>query len=231
MKMSKLIDLTNQELGRLKVLRLNGRDKRGRAKWECICKCGKIFTAHGFDIRSGHTQSCGCLNREIVNAKQREWRKTHEPHLIHGESNSRLYAIFLGMKDRCNNSNDTAYKNYGGRGIKVCDEWKEYINFHNWAVTNGYTDNLTIDRKDNDGNYCPENCRWATYSEQANNTRTNVLIFYNNEIKTLSQWAHLYNISVSVLSSRLKRNWTIEEALSTVPSLNNKKHIKRREAI
>ena len=126
------------------------------------------------------------------------------------------------MKNRCNNQNDKNYKNYGARGIKVCDEWQNsYDLFRKWAINNGYKESLTIDRADNNGNYCPENCRWATREQQNNNTRQNHYIEYNGEIKTLSEWAKTYGLTRSCLKARIRNQWQIERALKT-PQRNKK---------
>ena len=120
------------------------------------------------------------------------------------------------MKRRCYDNNAISYNKYGGRGIKVCEEWQEYEPFSEWAKNNGYTDELTLDRIDNNGDYSPNNCRWATYKEQALNTRTNHFIEFCGEIKTLSQWADELGINRSTLCERINsRGWSIEKALTT----------------
>ena len=147
---------------------------------------------------------------------------------IHGGSKrkqkERLYNIWNGMKNRCFNEKDKNYKNYGARGITVCQQWKEdYGLFRKWAMENGYNDNLTIDRISNNGNYEPSNCRWATREEQNNNTRQNHYIEYNGKVKTLSQWATYYGLTRSCLKCRIKKGWEIEKALTT-PQRNKIKH-------
>lgn len=119
------------------------------------------------------------------------------------------------MKGRCERPTSPRYYTHGARGIKVCPEWQEFIPFRDWALANGYQDNLTLDRKDNDGDYCPENCRWATQKEQANNRRTNCFIEYNNEKHTLKEWSALLGINYSTLVWRInKRGWSIEKAFN-----------------
>lgn len=135
----------------------------------------------------------------------------------HGLSNSRLYRIWRGIINRCENPNRKAYPRYGGRGIKMCDEWRDFINFYDWAIANGYQDNLTIDRIDNNGNYEPLNCRWATVKEQCRNQRTNRLITINGETKCLKEWCEIYKISYKTVHARIHRdNWSVIHAL-TVP--------------
>ena len=134
---------------------------------------------------------------------------------IHGMSHSRLYRIWNSMRQRCENPKAISYKYYGGKGIFVCDEWKEFKNFLAWALNNGYADNLTIDRKDSDGNYEPSNCKWATYKEQQNNTSYNRLYTHNGETLNIMQWAEKTGMSPNMLYKRLLRGWSIEKALTT----------------
>lgn len=127
----------------------------------------------------------------------------------------RLYGIWTGIKGRTQNHNNKCYKNYGGRGITVCDEWENsYEAFRDWALANGYQDDLTIDRIDNDGNYCPENCRWVDRITQNNNRRSNHFITHNGETKTITQWARETGLNSQIISGRLKLGWSIEDALS-----------------
>lgn len=135
---------------------------------------------------------------------------------IHGMSHSRLYQIWNSMKQRCENPNAISYPRYGGKGITVCEEWKKsFIAFRDWALSHGYADNLTIDRKSNSGNYCPENCRWVTNKEQQNNTSYNRLYTYNGETFNIMQWAEKMGMHPNMLYKRLLRGWSIEKALTT----------------
>ena len=203
--MGKFIDLTNQRFGRLRVIKRiknNGRN----TNWLCKCDCGKETEATSHILRKGEKQSCGCLHREFIISKNKK----------HEKSNTRLYKIYVHMKQRCYNKKDKNYIYYGARGIKICDNWLyNFMNFYKWAFETGYKDNLTIDRIDVNGDYEPNNCRWATRKEQANNQTSNRLITYNGITKNISKWAEEYNIPYEILQNRItKHGWDIEKALT-----------------
>lgn len=144
----------------------------------------------------------------------------------HGLSNTRLHRIWHSMYCRCYYKSTNQYKNYGGKGIKVCEEWKHiegFVNFYNWAMTNGYRDDLTLDRIDNDKNYSPQNCRWVTCKQQCRNRTNNVYYTFKGETKTSKEWCEIYNISQTTLNDRLKRNWTLEQALTISTKGNHRK--------
>lgn len=160
-------NLTGVRFGRLTALEICGIDKTGSTKWKCICDCGNTKIVCASSLKKGNTKSCGCLAKEV----SRELAK-NLPRYKHGKRYTKLWYVWQGMKQRCFNSNNKNYKYYGERGITICDEWKNDFNaFYEWAITNGYTDNLTIDRINNDGNYEPSNCRWVTNAEQQKNKR------------------------------------------------------------
>lgn len=204
-------DLIGRKFGRLTVLERYPEKKRGYIQWVCKCQCGNIIVVRSDLLKSGNTRSCGCLSKEIHSMRCRELglaRATHK------KSNTRLYKIYANMKDRCYNKNNHAYKDYGLRGITICKEWLESFNvFYEWAINNGYEDNLTIDRKDNNLGYSPNNCRWITKTEQCFNTRHNKFITYNNKTQTLKEWTDELGLSYSKIWKRLYRGWCFERAI------------------
>ena len=200
--MSKPNDITGVHFGRLTVLERAGSDRLGNAMWRCDCDCGRHVIVSTHSLKRGHTKSCGCLQKASVTT--------------HRGTGTRLYRIWEGMKKRCYEKTHAHFKDYGGRGITVCDEWvKSFEAFRDWALANEYRDNLTIDRKDNDGPYCPDNCRWATHKEQQNNMRSNRTITYKGETKTLTQWAELAGLNKKTLQYRLNNGWSVEQAITT----------------
>ena len=177
-------DLTGHRFGRLKVI---GKDieREKHEHWICQCECGNLVSIYRGHLLSGASTSCGCYHREQCRS--------------HGHCGERLYNIWQSMKYRCNPTTSTRYPNYSGRGVKLCEEWNEFINFYNWAINNGYDYNLSIDRIDNDGDYCPENCRWADNFVQQNNKSTNRFVTYNGVKHTLAEWSRILSVKPNTL--------------------------------
>lgn len=165
----------------------------------CRCSCGREKVVNLKNVIYGKSLSCGCLNSEIVSEKNRKNKK-------HGLYGSRIYRIWRQMKARCYNSESNVYKYYGGRGISVCDEWLNSVqSFYQWAINNGYKDNLTIDRIDSNKDYFPENCRWATIEEQQRNKRNNIKIIYDGKERTISEISKITGDSYNKIFKRIKR--------------------------
>ena len=205
--MGKLIDLTGQRFNRLVVISIAPKGKSGEIRWHCECDCGNKTIVSAQHLKSGHTKSCGCYHNEMAKNKDIKHRK-------HGFVGSRLYRIWVCMKTRCYNTNDEHYSNYGARGITICDEWlHSFPAFAEWSITNGYADNLTIDRKDNNKGYSPDNCRWATAKEQTNNRRNTQLLEFNGEVKTLKEWSETTGIKYQTLIYRKKAGKSPAEIL------------------
>lgn len=206
--MAKHQDLTGMVFGRLTVLREAGKKKSGVYLWECECSCENhthVFI-DGASLKSGNTKSCGCIHREHLS----ERNKNNATHQI---SNKNIFRVWEGMKDRCYNPNNKKYVDYGGRGIKICDEWLVYQNFESWAINTGYEKGLTIERIDFNKEYCPENCKWATWKEQQNNKRNNKYLEYKGRKQTLAQWCEELDLNYSRTKARINAcGWSVEEA-------------------
>lgn len=220
--MGKFKDLTGQQFGRLVVIHLeddyvspSGYRKK---RWMCHCDCGKDVIVWAGNLISGHTQSCGCQHLEKIASGNTK----------HGIRYSRIYSIWCGIIARCENPKSEYYDKYGGRGIKICEDWRNNpLAFYEWSVANGYSDDLSIDRKDNDGNYEPSNCRWSNRIEQANNTSRNHYITYGNKTLTISQWAREIGLNSKTIADRLALGWEAELALTTPIKVGNRyKNIK-----
>lgn len=200
-------DIIGKKFGQLTVLSYDHKEQifiKNNVKngykyfYLCLCKCGNKTLVSRYHLIYKHTQSCGCITN------------------IHNLSNSRIFKIFQGMKQRCYNPNTYKYKIYGGRGISICDEWlNNFKSFYNWSIENGYRNNFSIDRIDVNGNYEPSNCRWVDNKAQSNNRRNNHLLTFKNETHSINEWAKILNVKRETLKTRLALGWSIERTLTT----------------
>lgn len=173
----------------------------------CQCECGTYTVVQNCHLMSGHTTNCGCkhLVEDVEKKKAREKKYSHP-----------LYKAWDSVKYRCNNPNACQYHNYGARGIKVCQEWEHsYKSFHDWSIANGWKRGLSIDRIDNDGNYEPSNCRWTDTPTQGRNRRTNVLLTYKGQTKTVAEWAEITGLYYTTIIERIRKGWSAEETIET----------------
>lgn len=188
------LDLLGKRFGRLIAVESVGPNKHKQIVWRCMCDCGNETFVTATQLKQGVVRSCGCLRRDTTRANK----------TVHGHRYERLYGIWKNMNKRCNNSSDAAYDRYGGRGINVCDAWKNsYEDFRDWSFSHGYSDDLSIDRINNDDGYFPENCRWVDGFTQMNNTRRSRYIEYNGLIHTIAEWARLFGVNRSTLRNHI----------------------------
>ena len=213
-------DLTGKRFGRLTVIRRAENDRYGNILWECVCDCGGKKITRVNALMSGKATSCGCVQR----------KRSAKAHTKHGKRHSRLYNIWCNMKGRCNTKSCSFYEQYGGRGIKVCPEWEhDFQAFYDWSMANGYRDDLTIDRIDNDGNYCPENCRWVTVTENARNRPCASRITVDGVTRTRNEWAEIIGMKPAALRSAIRRGRDpetyIREKLKEIEKKERGRHI------
>lgn len=190
----KVLDLSNKKFYKLTVIR-QVQSKNHKTMWECICDCGNTTLVLTSNLTCGRVKSCGCLKNE----------KLIKRNTTHNLRKTPIYEVWKTMKQRCFNPNNSSYKNYGGRGISICKDWKDnFISFYEWSMLNGYKKGLTIDRIDNNSNYCPENCRWVDRTIQANNTRWNKLITIGGKVDTRANWMRYFNLDDYNFNKQLK---------------------------
>jgi len=202
----RFIDLTGQRFEKLLVMKEHGvNTKRKRVTWECLCDCGNKCIVVGADLRNGNTHSCGCMSsRKTVGDRNR----------THGMSKTPLYAVWCAMKERCSNPYNKSYKDYGARGITVCDKWLAFEGFYA-DMGDSYEKGLTIERADNGKGYSPDNCTWIPRYQQGSNTRKNVYYTYNGETLPLMTLCNKNNFNYTLIKGRLIDGWTIEKAIET----------------
>lgn len=200
----RLIDIRGKVYGRLTVYGFHEIRSR-KSYWYCECICGNKVSVRSDQLKSGRSKSCGCITQERVQAGI---------NTTHGLSKHPLYAVFHGMKRRCYLKTSQDYIYYGGRGIRICEDWlSNFESFYEWALSSGYERGLSIDRIDVNGNYEPSNCRWVTMKVQNRNTRQNNVIEINGKFKCLSEWCEHLNISLSTVKYRVRRGWDVKDAL------------------
>ena len=210
-------DLVGMKFGRLTVLSRaeNYVSASGctKAQWNCVCDCGNQIVVPTCNLTRGNSKSCGCYNLEQIKARN----------ITHNQKHTRLYGVWTNMKARCYNPNNINYKDYGARGIVLCDEWRDSFNaFSIWAYENGYdpfakNGECTIDRIDVDGNYCPENCRWANAKEQSNNRTNTYYLTIDNITHSLSEWSDITGIRYHTIFARInKLGWEPKKALGLI---------------
>ena len=203
------IDLTGLRYERWTVLEYMPtvrKDGKLRSAYLCRCECGNEAVIDANNLTRGKSKSCGCLRNELQSLKQR----------THLESHSKLYGVWTAIKRRCYNKNSKEFYRYGGRGICMCEEWRSsYEAFRDWMLSKNYTEDLTIDRIDNDGDYTPDNCRLVTMKEQCNNRSSNRVFTWNGETHNVTEWSHIVGIPATKIFCRLYNGWSFERAITT----------------
>lgn len=200
--MGRFRDLTGERFGRLLVLQRDGCNKHGQVKWYCECECGARKHVLGLCLSRGETQSCGCLHRE----------STAQINLRHGMTKTPIYAIWHSMMQRCYDSNSPAFSRYGGRGINVCDKWQTFEGFY--EDMGNKPKGLSLERKNVNGDYSPENVVWANAKTQANNRRNNIVLEHNGKKQTMQQWCDELGLKIGTIWARLNRGWNVDRALT-----------------
>ncbi len=202
--MPRKIDMIGKRFGMIVVMSEHSQRSDG-LYWNCTCDCGNTFIRNGSKVRKRNSSSCcGCNIRKMLSEKM----------IKHGLVRHPLYGIWCNMKARCGRSSHSSYHNYGGRGIKVCDEWlTDFGIFFDWATSNGWHEDLEIDRRDNNRGYSPDNCRMVTKQQNAMNNRRNVLVTYNGRVYNSEQIREVSEVSGSVFTTRLRQGWSVEDAV------------------
>lgn len=191
-------DLTGMKFGRLTAISISGKDKWGAIIWRCKCDCGNYKNVRAYKLKNGNTKSCGCYFIESLS------ERTKKHGLLSG-GKPRIFTVWNDMKARCFNKSEKAYKSYGGRGIIVCDEWLVFENFYKWAMSNGYNDELTIDRINNNEGYFPSNCRFVTMHDNAIRQRKSIMIKIGNIEESASGWSRITGLSRTFIVNRYRK--------------------------
>lgn len=224
-KSNRAIDLYGRRFGRWTVIGDSGKRTNAKILWTCVCDCGVKKEVVSTTLMNGGSESCGCLKVEILAALAVKGNGSVKK--THGMSKNRVYCVYRTMLARCNNKNNEKHHDYGGRGIKVCDRWSGRNGFENFIADMGVPEDklLTIDRKDVNGDYCLDNCRWATNKQQARNKRSNKKVIWNGEERLLVELAEELGVSYKRAYRRLSLGWTVEESLSDERRTNPLKKI------
>lgn len=201
----RFIDLTGKRFGKLTVLERAPKQHYKGVHWICQCECGNTAIVSSSDLKSGSTNSCGCLRKERMS----EYNKINRTK--HGKSHLKIYDVWYGMIKRCTNADNKDYPRYGGRGVKVFDEWLNFESFYEWSMSNGYKEDLELDRINNDGNYEPSNCKWVTRKIQNNNRCNNKYVEYNGEIHTIAEWSEILHLPYDTVRTRIRRGQCINK--------------------
>lgn len=213
--MSKLIDLTGKKFGKLTVISKAESDKYGATRWLCECDCGNKKIVRGNGLKRGYVKSCGCIRVSPPNTK-------------HKESKTKLYQRWISILRRCESPNFPYYKDYGARGITVCEEWHDYLEFKKWVEETQPAGDYSIDRIDNNKGYSPDNCKWSNRKEQANNRRSNVSIEYQGETHNLTEWSQILGFDYKNVHNRMnKLGWSFEKAISTTIDIKKRNKVER----
>jgi hypothetical protein len=196
-------DVTGMRFGSLVCIEYVGRTANYDSLYSCRCDCGQMSKARRNDLVSNKTRSCGCGQGKFTHGLSR--RKGIK---------RKLYSVWIAMRSRCNNNTDENYKNYGGRGISVCKEWSDYFAFHEWATVNGYHEGLSLERKDNNSNYCPSNCTWIPRNQQPLNTRRLKYLTLNGETHSRREWSNITGIKKETIRGRIRKGWDVKDILT-----------------
>lgn len=197
-------DITGNRFGSLVCVRYVGNTRNHDSLYLCLCDCGQESTVRRNDLMSNRTKSCGCGQGKFTHGLSRR----------ENGKKQKLYSVWIAMRDRCNNSGNKNYHNYGGRGISVCKEWGDYAFFHSWAVANGYKEGMSIERKDNDGNYDMDNCTWLPKNKQQLNTRKVKYLTLDGETHSRREWSNITGIKKDTIRGRIRKGWSVEDILT-----------------
>lgn len=209
-------NLAGQRFGKLTVLGPVIDEPCKKKKWLCRCDCGRECVVTGSNLKSAHSTQC----------KSCQLLAVQKGNVIHGQSHTKLYNVWNGIRMRCENAHHKSYADYGGRGIKLCPEWHDATAFLNWAWSNGYRAGLEIDRIDNDGDYSPENCHWIPRKNNANNKRNCKYVVHDGETRTVAEWASHFNVNYKNLCRNLSKGYSIDDAVRREKS-GDRTHRKR----